>query len=135
MQRVNKTKFLGVIVDQHLNWRDHIPMISQNISKLCGIIYRIRNSLDIKSKRLIYYSLIHPYFTYCVNDWSSTYRTNLKVLCTAQQRSVHALFATAQQPHSNDIFLNQKFISLDKLINQQEGILAYKVINGTYFAW
>ena len=71
VQRVNKAKFPGVIVDQHLNCKDHISMISQKISKSCGIIYRIRNTLDIKSKRLIYYSLIHPYLTYCVNVWSS----------------------------------------------------------------
>ena len=42
------------------------------------------------------------------------------------------LFATAQQPHSRDIFINQNILPLDKLRNQQEGILAYKVINGTY---
>ena len=54
------------------------------------------------------------------------------MLCTAQKRSVRALFATAQQPDSREIFLNQKILPLDKLINQQEGILAYKVINGTY---
>ena len=42
------------------------------------------------------------------------------MLCTAQKRSVRA------------IFLNQKILPLDKLINQQEGILAYKVINDTY---
>ena len=42
-------------------------------------------------------------------------------------------FATAPLPHSRDIFINQKILFLDKLINQQEGILvAYKVINGTY---
>ena len=29
VQRVNKAKFLGVIVNQHLNWKDHISMISQ----------------------------------------------------------------------------------------------------------
>ena len=45
--------------------------------------------------------------------------------------SVHTLFATVQQPHSGDIFINQKILPLDKLINQQEGILAYKVINGS----
>ena len=45
---------------------------------------------------------------------------------------MHTLFATAQQPHSRDIFINQKMLPLDKLINQQEDILAYKVINGTY---
>ena len=33
VQRVNKAKFLGVIVDQYVNWKDHISMISQKISK------------------------------------------------------------------------------------------------------
>ena len=67
-----------------------------------------------------------------MNVWPSTYRTNLKMLCAARKRSVRALFATAQQPHQRDIFINQKILPLDKLINQQEGIVAYKVINGTY---
>ena len=51
MQRVTKAKFLGVIVDQHLNWKDQISMVSHKISKSCGIISRIRNTLDIKSKK------------------------------------------------------------------------------------
>ena len=45
---------------------------------------------------------------------------------------MRTLFATVQQPHSRDIFINQKILPLDKLINQQEGILSYKVINGTF---
>ena len=50
---------------------------------------------------------------------------------TAEKSLVRTLFATAQQLHSRIIF-NKKKLPLDKLINQQEGILAYKVINGTY---
>ena len=45
---------------------------------------------------------------------------------------MRTLLATAQQPHSRDIFINQKKVPLVKLINQQEGTLTYKVINGTY---
>ena len=52
--------------------------------------------------------------------------------CSAQNRPVRAPFETAQQPHSSYVFLNQKIISVNKLINQQEEILAYKVINGMY---
>ena len=116
IQRVTKAKFVGVIVDQHLNWKDHISMVSHKISKSCGIISHIRNTLDIKYKKIIY-SLKHPYLTYCINVWSSTYRNNLKTRCAAQKRSVRTLFATAQQPHSKDIFINQKILTLDKLIN------------------
>ena len=31
VQQVNKAKFLGVIVDQHLNWKDHISIITKKI--------------------------------------------------------------------------------------------------------
>ena len=62
VERVHKVEFIRVIVVQQLNWKDHITMISQQKkSKSCGIIYRICNNLDIKSKKVIYYSLIHPY--------------------------------------------------------------------------
>ena len=67
------------------------------------------------------YSLIVEF-----NVRSSTYRTNLKTLCTAQK------WSTGKQPHSRDIFINQNILPVDKLINKEEGILAYKVINGTY---
>ena len=77
--------------------------------------------------------LIHPYRTYCINVWSSTYRTNLKTLCTAQKRSVRTLFNCYRSAAPFERYLHKlKKMPLDKLINQQEGILAYKVINGTY---
>ena len=95
IQRVTKAKFLGVIVNQHLNWKDHISMVSHKISKSCGIISRIRNTLDIKSKKLIYYSLIHPYRTYCINVWSSTYRTNLKPFVQPKRGSYTLCYCSA----------------------------------------
>ena len=103
-----------MIVDLRLNWKFNISMIYENKSKSCGIIY-------IKSKRVIYHSLIFPYLTYCVNVWSSTYRTNLKIVFTSKKRSVRVVSATAQQPYSRDIFSNQKFsLLINWLINKKE---------------
>ena len=115
---MTKAKFLGVIADQRLNWKNHIAMVSQKSSKFCGIISRIHNTLEIKSEKKDLL-LSHIPLSYCINVWSFTYQTNLKTLCTAQKRSVRPLFATAQQPHSRDIFVNQKILPLDKLINQK----------------
>ena len=38
---VEKSKILGEIVDQRLDWKDHFRIISQKNSKSCGIIYLI----------------------------------------------------------------------------------------------
>ena len=60
IQKVTKANFLGIIVDQHLNWKDYISMVSYKISKSCGIISHKWNTLDIKSKKNIYYSSYAP---------------------------------------------------------------------------
>ena len=51
-------------------------MVSHKISESCGIISRIRNTLDIISEKLMYYSLLHPYLTYCINEWLVIYISN-----------------------------------------------------------
>ena len=50
---------------------------------------------------------------------------------TAKMRSVCTLVATDLQPHSRDIFINENILPLDKLVNQLEGTLDYKVMKGS----
>ena len=42
----------------------------------------------------------------------------LKSVCATQNLLMCTHFAAAQQPHSRDIFITQKILPLDKLINQ-----------------
>ena len=34
IQKVDKAKFLGIIIDQHLTWKSHIDYIVTKISKI-----------------------------------------------------------------------------------------------------
>ena len=55
----------------------------------------------------------------------------LKPMYSSNEVSSYTLCYCAAAPFER--YLHQlKVLPLDKLINQQEGILAYKVINGTY---
>lgn len=45
VKRVNSTKFLGVYVDENLNWNCQINEICLKLLRICGVLYRIRNSL------------------------------------------------------------------------------------------
>ena len=37
LKRVNDTKFLGVTIDENINWTNHIETISKNISRGVGL--------------------------------------------------------------------------------------------------
>ena len=51
---VNSTKFLGVIIDNNLTFKNHINSIVSKISRNTGIFYRIRSCLS-QQARLNFY--------------------------------------------------------------------------------
>ena len=40
--RVRATKFLGVIIDEKLTWKDHISLVRSKLAKTVGILYLTR---------------------------------------------------------------------------------------------
>ena len=60
-----KTKFLGVIIDNKLTWKDHINYISGKMARGIGVIIKARNYLNKDTLLSLYYSFIYPYVTYC----------------------------------------------------------------------
>ena len=46
---VNHTQFLGVIIDNKINWSDHIKYTCNKISKSIGIIKKVKNKLNKKT--------------------------------------------------------------------------------------
>ena len=75
LEQVENTKFLGVYIDQHLDWKTHVNFIAAKISKSVGLLYKGKYYLPSKSLQTIYYALIYLYFTYCNLIWASTYVT------------------------------------------------------------
>ena len=66
IERVYKTKFLGVVIDSKLNWRCHIDYIANRISKNIGIIVKVKTILNLKTAKNLYYSFIYPYLNIVV---------------------------------------------------------------------
>ena len=51
-------KFLGVLLDENLTWKDHINTIENKISKKIGLIFRAKNVLNKNGLTKLLYSLL-----------------------------------------------------------------------------
>ena len=80
VKQVEVTKFLGVLIDQHLSWKSHISYVAKKISKTIGIISKSRFYLSRKSLLSLYYTFAYPYLNYCNIVWSSNYPSDLNRL-------------------------------------------------------
>ena len=72
-EKVNRTNYLSVCIDHHLNWKDHIAYISGKLSKSTAVIYKRSNVLDTKMLTLLYNAFIFPCFNYSVEVWGNAY--------------------------------------------------------------
>ena len=91
IDRVYETKFLGVIIDHKLCWKPHIEYIKRKISKSIAILYKTRDMLNKKCLHILYYSLIFPYLTYCVEVWVNVYKTNIDRIIKLQKRVIRII--------------------------------------------
>ena len=51
-------------MDDNLTWKTHDELIEQKISKSVGILFKASRSLNFKSLRSIYFTLVQPYINY-----------------------------------------------------------------------
>ena len=63
-------KFLGVIIDENLSWKNHINYIEGKIAKNIGIIKRVKYCLSEKTMNTLYNTLVLPYLSYCNIVWA-----------------------------------------------------------------
>src|SRR6218665_2878615 len=86
LKQLESTKFLGVIIDFHLSWKDHITLITNKISRNLGIISGFKYCLPLHVLLNMYYTLIFPYLSYCNIVWGSNYLSYLLPLVILQKR-------------------------------------------------
>ena len=104
IENVNGTKYLGVYIDHHLNWNDHISHISCKLSKSTAVIHKTNHVLDTKTLILLYNAIIIPYLNYCVEVWGNTHKTNIYSLFIKQKKAVRIAYHAKYLDHTSSLF-------------------------------
>ena len=86
LHEIDHIKYLGVILDNKLNWSHHIAYLVTKLSQVAGVLYKIRDILPMKSRITIYNSLAGSYLNYGIVSWGSATLSTLNKLKTMQNR-------------------------------------------------
>lgn len=106
IKKIDKVKYLGLIIDQNLTWTDHIRFISSKVSAVIGIITKLRHSLPRHILLNIYHSFINCHFQYLILIWGASYRTHLHKLQTLQNSVLKYIYFKDRLHNTVDLFEN-----------------------------
>ena len=126
IKRETSIKFLGVIIDENITWRNHINYLSNKISKNIGVMYRARRFLNLQNMKSLYFSLIHSYINYGNIAWGSTNKTKLLKLHKHQKHAGRIIFFKRRTSPSRNLMKKLNILNTYQINLYQNLIFMYQ---------
>jgi hypothetical protein len=123
---VSKTKFLGVIIDDQLNWKHHITYTSKKIAKAIGIISIARRVFNKKTLVNLYYAFVYPYLIYGNVVWGKAGKTILWPIFRLQKIIIRMINNISSRTRSTPFFTQLRILKLEEIHTLLIGIFMFK---------
>ena len=123
------TKFLGVLIDENLNWNQHIHNITTAISKGIGILLKLKEFLPSDTLFLLYNTLILPHITYCNIVWATCCKTRINSILLLQKKALRICTNSNYLAHTNPLFHRLKTLNVFDINKFQTAIFMFKYTN------
>ena len=123
---VTSTKFLGMWMDQKLNWKEHMGKLKTKIKRNLTLLKVGKKYLNTQTKKVLYYAKIYSHLSYGITLWgnmiSNTQLANLQKL----QNKVVQLVDT-QQCTIENVYMSQEILKLKEVIKVEHCKLMHKL--------
>ena len=110
-KKSNEVKYLGVLLDNKLDFKKQINSVTAKLTKFTGLFYKIRFILSIKQLVLVYKSFVQPVIQSGVLTYGTANKTSLKFIEVKIKQILRIIFrkqshqSTANEREKYGIFL------------------------------
>ena len=126
IERKRETNFLGLFINEHINWNTHIFNISKTITKTLGVMNRLKHYLPQRILQILYNSLILSHLNSNITAWGFASHK----LCRLQKRALRLITDSRYNAHTQPLFKALCTLTLDDTFKMQCLKFYYKFIQG-----
>jgi len=91
ISKQSSLKYLGVILDDKLNWKPQIEKLVTQLSTSCAMLFKLKHYTNISVFKSVYFALLHSYLTYSILNWGRANKTTLLPLIRLQNKAARTL--------------------------------------------
>ena len=92
IKKTDKARYLGIIIDENLNWNMHIEYLQQKLNSCIITIKRIKKFIPKEHYLKLYFTLFVSHLTYGITAWGSSSCSKLTSIFSIQKRCIRLLF-------------------------------------------
>lgn len=108
-------KYLGILIDETLTWKNHIEYTTTKIRKLIYKFYQLRHILPLKTLRMVYFSLVESIICYGIVIWGNAGGTIMSALYVAQKYIIKIMLFKNKRFPTQELFQESSLLTLEQL--------------------
>ena len=132
IERVESFNFLGIILQETLSWDSHVTLVKTKISKVIGILYRLKNIFPKDTLKTLYTSLIASYLNYGLLLWGvESHKVEIM-----QKKAIRLVTNSSYFAHTTPLFIKLNVLKVQDMFKLKLLKLYYKLscdLLPTYF--
>ena len=123
IEQVTEFNFLGLIIDSNLNWKAHLSAIGNKISRVIGLLRKLKYIFPKQVLHSIYNSLIMQHLNYSLLAWG----IKSHKIEQLQKKAIRVLYSKSPIAHTEPLFIKMNQTKLSDLYTCQLLKLYYKL--------
>ena len=129
LEVIQKNEYLGVVIENSLNWKEHIRSISAKVSKATGFLRHAKAFLPQETLKTLYTGIVKPHFRYCCSVWGCDGSTEINQLQKLQHRAARILTNSSFGTPSRPLIDMLGFKTIEQLIADESKIMVFKSLH------
>ena len=127
---VDKIKYLGVIIDNRLNFKDNFDYVCKKIARKVYFLGSIRKNISFKTSIHVFNVVIKPYFEYCPSILFLGNKQMMDRLQKLQNKAMRVILKANKFTHINDMLKKLNWLNVEQLIKYNILVLVFKIKHG-----
>lgn len=115
MSRTKTVRYLGIMIDENLNFREQVSAVSGRVRKLIHTIKLLRESADFSLLKAIYLALGQSIINYCILAWGGLTSSVILKLERAQRAVLKVALKKPIRYPTSDLYNDAQVLSVRKL--------------------
>lgn len=126
LESVTHHKYLGIVIDNKMNWKKQIEYLHSRLKKFIYIFYNLKVIIPEEITKLIYIGMFQSALQHGIVVWGGTYATNLTKLFNLQKAVLKIRLSKPRRLPSKDAFDLSKVFTVRQLFIKNLLLYFYK---------
>ena len=117
IKREKVVKYLGINIDEKLNWNSHIDSVCNSLLKYFGIFNQVKGYITRILARQLYFAFIYSRIAYGIEVYGSCSKVNMNKLQVLQNKLIKLLLNYDYRTDTNVIHKNLNIMKVQDIQN------------------